>query len=909
MKISIFVRCIFLVSCLFVNCKIANGQLSKKLSKNLTKIQLKSNLPGFSVAILREDSLLFSEGFGYTNEKLKSIYTPETIQPIGSVSKTFIGFAVMKAIDLGYFNLETDINTILPFKIVNPNFENEPIKIKHLVTHTSGLVDNDSVYFKAYNLGKLPTVLLAEYLKSYYLKDGKFYFTKNFANSKPGTNYSYSNIASALTAYLIEIKANMTFADFTKEYIFKPLGMNSSHWFYDETLAPKYATLYEVNKPFDPNFKDFINNDGSVKPYALATYPDGSLRTSASDLSKYLKEMQKGLIGKSNLLLPNSYKLLFQKQFSEMNMPTNMPASEPNIAVFWGFNKKGKLMHTGSDPGLSTFVSMDPATNICRILLFNTSLSGENNAKTLEHFKKIIVEIKYDAVLIGAGIMSATLGVLLKELFPKMSIGIFERLDKVASESSDAWNNAGTGHSAFCELNYTPENEADGNIDISKAIKIASQFEESKQFWTYLVENKVINNPEKFISNIPHLSFVWGESNVKFLKKRYELLTKNSLFKGMKYSENTNTLAIWMPLVMKSRPKTEKVAATFMEAGTDINFGALTNSLIEYLDHKIDDVDVHLNHEIQNITDRQNGNVNSFLKKLNKKYSKVEEIKATDNHKWELEIEDLTNGEMHNIYTNFVFIGAGGGALPLLEKSDIEEAEGYGGFPISGQWLKCANPEIIAQHHTKVYGKASLGSPPMSVPHLDSRMIGGKKELLFGPFAGFSTKFLKKGSYLDLPKSIELDNIIPMILVGINNLGLTKYLIDQVRQKPIDRLNALKEYFPEAKMEDWELIIAGQRVQVIKKDEEEGGVLEFGTELITAADGSLAALLGASPGASTAVSIMIKLIKTSFHSQFESADFQAKLREMIPSYGKSLENEEELLKIVRKKSEKILKLD
>ncbi len=514
---------------------------------------------------------------------------------------------------------------------------------------------------------------------------------------------------------------------------------------------------------------------------------------------------------------------------------------------------------------------------------------------------------KYDAVLIGAGIMSATLGVLLKELFPEMSIGIFERLDKVAAESSDAWNNAGTGHSAFCELNYTPENE-DGTVDISKAIKIASQFEESKQFWTYLVENKVITYPENFISNIPHLSFVWGESNVKYLKKRHELLTKNGLFKGMKYSENPNTLAIWMPLMMKSRPKTKKVAATFMKAGTDINFGALTNALIEYLDLKIEDVDVYLNHEIKNITNTHKEKEISFLKKLSKRNSKIEEIKSDDNHKWELEIEDLTNGDTHNIYTNFVFIGAGGGALPLLEKSDIEEAEGYGGFPISGQWLKCTNPAIVAQHKTKVYGKASVGAPPMSVPHLDTRMINGKKELLFGPFAGFSTKFLKKGSYLDLPKSIEFDNIIPMLSVGINNLGLTKYLIDQVRQKPIDRLNALKEYFPEAKLEDWELIVAGQRVQVIKKDEEEGGVLEFGTELITSADGSLAALLGASPGASTAVSIMIKLIKTCYHTQFESVEFQAKLAMMIPSYGKSLENEEELLKMIRKKSEKVLKL-
>jgi malate dehydrogenase (quinone) len=498
----------------------------------------------------------------------------------------------------------------------------------------------------------------------------------------------------------------------------------------------------------------------------------------------------------------------------------------------------------------------------------------------------------YDAVLIGAGIMSATLGVMLKDLFPNISIGIFERLDKVAAESSDAWNNAGTGHSAYCELNYTPADEK-GQVNISKAIKIAHQFEESKEFWTYLVENKIINNPEKFINSVPHISFVWGEENVSFLKKRHELLSKQPLFAEMKYSENPNTLAIWMPLVMKGR-QNEKVAATFMEKGTDINFGALTNALVEHLDQKIEDVDVFLEHEIKDINRAKTSKINAENKQ--------------ENNDWELEIEDLKDGHTHHIFTKFLFIGAGGGALPLLEKSDIEEAEGYGGFPISGQWLKCKNEAIIEQHYTKVYGKASVGSPPMSVPHLDTRIFNGKKELLFGPFAGFSTKFLKKGSYLDLPKSIEFDNILPMISAGIHNIGLTKYLIEQVMQKPKDRLNALREYFPEAKMKDWELIVAGQRVQVIKKDEEEGGVLEFGTELITSADGSLSALLGASPGASTAVSIMIKLIKTCYHNEFHSEEFQQKLKNMIPSYGESVENDEKLLKKLRDKSEKVLGL-
>ena len=301
---------------------------------------------------------------------------------------------------------------------------------------------------------------------------------------------------------------------------------------------------------------------------------------------------------------------------------------------------------------------------------------------------------------------------------PEITIGIFERLDKVAAESSDAWNNAGTGHSAFCELNYTPENEA-GTIETKKAIKVASQFEETKQFWSYLVEKNILLNRDVFIHSVPHISFVWGEENVSFLKKRHESLTKLALFKGMVFSDDWNTLEQWMPLVMAGRDETQKVAATMMTQGTDVNFGALTREIIHYLDEKQEGVDVFLGHEIQ-------------------------DLKRNNENGWELEIEDLSGEHTHHIYSKFVFIGAGGGALPLLEKSDIEEAEGYGGFPISGQWLKCTNAEIIAKHHAKVYGKANEGSPPMSVPHLDTRVIDGKQELLFGPFAGFSTKFLKK---------------------------------------------------------------------------------------------------------------------------------------------------------------------
>lgn len=488
----------------------------------------------------------------------------------------------------------------------------------------------------------------------------------------------------------------------------------------------------------------------------------------------------------------------------------------------------------------------------------------------------------HDVVLIGAGIMSATLGILLKQLQPDVTIEIFERLDVAAAESSDAWNNAGTGHSAFCELNYTPEQE-DGSIDITKAISIAESFEESRQLWAYLIQEQLISLPETFIRSIPHMSFVWGEDNVQYLNKRFTALTASHLFKEMQYSEDPAQLSNWMPLVMEGRDPSEKLAATRMEMGTDVNFGSLTRSIFNYL-KKQPGVTLHFHHEVRDLTQQDDG-------------------------KWEIKVKDMSTKKSMKLLTGFVFIGAGGGAFPLLEKSGIPESKGFGGFPVSGQWLTCNNPEIIAKHQAKVYGKAAVGSPPMSVPHLDTRIINEKKALLFGPYAGFSTKFLKNGSFLDLPLSIKANNIIPMVAAGIHNIPLTKYLIDQVRQSPEDRLEALKDFVPTAQMEDWVLETAGQRVQVIKKDEEQGGILEFGTEIVNASDGSIAALLGASPGASTAVSIMLNLLKLCFKNKINTPEWQNKLKEMIPSYGQSLARDEKLCEETRSYTSEVLGLN
>jgi len=484
-----------------------------------------------------------------------------------------------------------------------------------------------------------------------------------------------------------------------------------------------------------------------------------------------------------------------------------------------------------------------------------------------------------EVVLIGAGIMSATLGMMLKELDPGIRIHVFERLPEAARESSDAWNNAGTGHSAFCELNYTPQ-KADGSVDVSKAVKVASSFEMSREFWSHLIEKGRIDSPKRFIHRIPHMSFVWGE-NVPFLRKRYAAMSASPLFSGMNYSEDWSLLSDWMPLVMQSRAK-ENVAATRMDIGTDVDFGSLTRAMLNHL--LMEGVDLHMEHEVRDIVRHENG-------------------------QWNLTICDLATQEEFKTRADFVFIGAGGGSLTLLGKSDIPEADGFAGFPVSGQWLKCTNQAVVDMHQAKVYGKASVGSPPMSVPHLDTRMIGGKKALLFGPYAGFTTKFLKKGSYLDLAASLELENIFPMLSAGMYNLPLTKYLIQQALQTPEDRIEELRVYLPDAKIEDWELAVAGQRVQVIRADEEKGGVLEFGTEIVSAKDGSLSALLGASPGASTSVSIILEVLQECFPAQMASNGWKKKLKEMIPTYGENLAGNAALVKKSRARTASLLELD
>ena len=487
-----------------------------------------------------------------------------------------------------------------------------------------------------------------------------------------------------------------------------------------------------------------------------------------------------------------------------------------------------------------------------------------------------------DVVMVGAGVMSTTLATYLQELQPDWKIEVFERLDGVALESSNGWNNAGTGHSGFAELNYTPQ-LPDGSVETKRAVGIAEQFEVTRQFWAHQVGRGFLQSPETFVNATPHMSFVWGDDNIAFLKKRQQALIQNPLFYGMQYSEDQAQIKKWAPLMIEGRDPSQKIAATYMPLGTDVNHGVWTEQLMASL-QKSPNFSLHLQSEVTAL--RQNADKT-----------------------WNVTVADLANGRKEKtVKTKFVFVGAGGAALKLLQASGIPESKNYAGFPVGGQFLAIENPELAARHDVKAYGIASTGSPPMSVPHLDARQLDGKPVVLFGPFALATTKFLKHGSWWDLFSSVNHDNLMGMLHVGIHNLDLVQYLMQQAELSDEDRQAVLAQYFPHAKREDWKLVTAGQRVQIIKRDPEKGAVLQFGTEIVGSEDGSIAALLGASPGASTAPHIMLSLLKKSFPEQMASADWKSHIQQIVPSYGRKINEDAAYTNEVRRMTSSALKL-
>jgi malate dehydrogenase (quinone) len=487
-----------------------------------------------------------------------------------------------------------------------------------------------------------------------------------------------------------------------------------------------------------------------------------------------------------------------------------------------------------------------------------------------------------DVALIGAGIMSATLGTLLKELEPTLEIAMFETRADCAQESSEAWNNAGTGHAANCELNYTPQ-RPDGGVDISRALEVNTEFDISRQLWSYLVTKGAIPDPHAFLEPCPHMSFVWGEENVAFLRTRYDAMSAHHCYEGMEYSEDHDEIAEWVPLVMEGRDDDQRVAATRMITGTDVDYGALTHLLVSQLQAQ-PGFSLHYRH-------------------------RVVDLDRLDDGRWSLTVKDAETGEERTVSAKFVFIGAGGGGLELLEKSKIPEGRGYGGFPVSGIWLRCDVDGVSERHHAKVYGKAAEGSPPMSVPHLDTRIIDGKRSLLFGPYAGFSSKFRKHGSYSDLFRSIESGNIRPMLAVARQNLDLEEYLIGQVLQTESHQFATLQQFFPAAERQDWRKAVAGQRVQIIMPDPQHTGVLEFGTEQVGSADHSIVALLGASPGASTAALIAVQVVERCFANELTSGGWVDRLKTIIPTYGIDLKRDAQATRETRARTATVLGID
>ena len=483
-------------------------------------------------------------------------------------------------------------------------------------------------------------------------------------------------------------------------------------------------------------------------------------------------------------------------------------------------------------------------------------MTSINSPKSIDH---------PDVLLIGSGIMSATLGAMLKHLDPSLSIQLYEAAPDFAREASNGWHNAGTGHAGICELSYTPDRGPDGEVDVAKAIEIFHQFEHSKQFWGFLARTGVIPDPSTFINPVPHIAFVYGQPQVDFLRSRHAQMTRHHFFRGMEYTEERDTIAQWAPLLLAGRDPSEPIAATKLDAGTDVNFGSLAEQLARWLGTR-PDCTAQTSHKVVDLSEQTDG-------------------------RWSVRIKNLVTGATLHRTAKFVFIGAGGGSLPLLQKSGIKEAKGFGGFPIGGQWLVCDKPELVNQHRAKVYGMSPGAAPTMAVPHLDLRIIEGKKALLFGPYAAWTTRFLHRtGRATDLPGSIRFDNLGSLIKVGLHNLPLVRYLIQQGTQSMETRVDELRNFFPDAKAEDWELIDAGIRVQAIKKEDGDAGIVHFGTEVVTNAKRTLSALLGASPGASVSTNIILEVIQKCFANRLAMPDGHHRMKRMIPSYDENLED-------------------
>lgn len=367
-----------------------NNSKSNKLTQDLEQIYTQGHINGFSVAIVNKDSILYTKGFGFSDIKEHKRYTENTIQNIGSISKTFIGIALLKAQELGTLNLDDPINKYLPFKVINPYFPNEQITIRQLTTHTSSIKDpsayykngyilkekdNPSVKVKAYFSSPDENLSMEVFFKNILTTNGAWYKKKNFLKEKPGSLFEYSNVAAALAAYILEQASKESFIEFTNKHILKPLGMSSTGWSFNEIDFSKHSILYD-----DP--------ETPLAFYTLITYPDGGLITSSADLGKYLSELIKGYDGNGTILKKASFNEFFKQQLTAKNYKERNESvynDEYNFGVFIGFSAKGYIGHTGSDPGVITFMFFNAETKIGRLLIMNTELKKEG----VQEFKAI----------------------------------------------------------------------------------------------------------------------------------------------------------------------------------------------------------------------------------------------------------------------------------------------------------------------------------------------------------------------------------------------------------------------------------------------------------------------------------------------------------------------------------------
>jgi len=452
-----------------------------------------------------------------------------------------------------------------------------------------------------------------------------------------------------------------------------------------------------------------------------------------------------------------------------------------------------------------------------------------------------------DVLLIGGGIMSATLGAMISTLEPQWRIVLVERASDIATESSGPWHNAGTGHSGYCELNYMPD-PADG----AAPIDIARQFQLSRQWWAHLIEQGLLD-PATFIHGTPHMDVVFGDHDVAYLRQRFETLRADPLFAELEFSDDPTTIAGWAPLVMAGRDPEEPVAATRHAGGTDVDFGALTHGLTRIITS--DGGEVRLAHEVRRLRQDADGT-------------------------WLVAGRRTNSRNRFQVRARHVFVGAGGFALRLLQRAHLPEVRGYGVLPVGAAFLRCSRPDVVARHDAKVYGQAAIGAPPMSVPHLDKRVVDGEGYLMFGPYATFSTKLLKGGKLTDFFTTLRWHNLHVLAAAAAQSLPLVRYLISELLTPRSGKIKQLQRYYPGADPQDWELVPAGQRAQLVTPDAERIGVLRSGTELVSSADGTIAGLLGASPGASTAVPIMLELLQRCFPERWATS-WQARMDDAV----------------------------